>query len=156
MLLVHHCGIDSTRPRGHTSLTGAADAQWAIKRQPDDTIHLFVEWMKDGPDGLELYSRLDTVTVGLDEDGIEITSCVITAVDKPTIEHGDQLTKNQASMFSILRGAMPGGLIMDAWNQQARTNGLGLRRRTDLLDLRTALKTKGLVYEHGGKWFAKV
>ena len=25
--LVHHCGIEASRPRGHTSLTGAADAQ---------------------------------------------------------------------------------------------------------------------------------
>jgi RecA-family ATPase len=30
--IVHHCGIDGTRPRGHTSLTGAADAQVAVKR----------------------------------------------------------------------------------------------------------------------------
>jgi len=25
--VIHHCGINGDRPRGHTSLTGAADAQ---------------------------------------------------------------------------------------------------------------------------------
>ena len=29
VIIIHHCGIDGTRPRGHTSLTGAADAQLA-------------------------------------------------------------------------------------------------------------------------------
>jgi RecA-family ATPase len=30
--IVHHCGIQGTRPRGHTSLAGADDAQIAIER----------------------------------------------------------------------------------------------------------------------------
>src|SRR5215213_6257314 len=32
VVVVHHCGIDGTRPRGHTSLTGAVEAQLAVKR----------------------------------------------------------------------------------------------------------------------------
>ncbi len=44
---VHHSGHDPTRPRGHTSLTAAADAQVAIKR--DGAIFAKVEWMKGGP-----------------------------------------------------------------------------------------------------------
>ena len=32
VIIVHHCGIDGTRPRGHTSLGGAVDAQLAVKR----------------------------------------------------------------------------------------------------------------------------
>ena len=27
VIVIHHCGIEGTRPRGHTSLTGAADVQ---------------------------------------------------------------------------------------------------------------------------------
>jgi hypothetical protein len=40
VIIVHHCGVDSTRPRGHTSLTGAADAQIAgdlAHRQEEET-----------------------------------------------------------------------------------------------------------------------
>ena len=32
VIVVHHCGVDDRRPRGHTSLAGATDAQIAIKR----------------------------------------------------------------------------------------------------------------------------
>jgi RecA-family ATPase len=31
--IVHHCGIDGSRPRGHTSLTGAIDVQIAVARR---------------------------------------------------------------------------------------------------------------------------
>ena len=30
--IIHHCGVAGDRPRGHTSLTGAVDAQLAVKR----------------------------------------------------------------------------------------------------------------------------
>ena len=73
VIIVHHCGIDTSRPRGHTSLTGAVDAQLAVKRDAGDHITLEVEWMKDGPE----VSRLDAVEVGTDEDGHPITSCVV-------------------------------------------------------------------------------
>jgi RecA-family ATPase len=32
VVIVHHCGIDGSRPRGHTCLTCSADAQLAVKR----------------------------------------------------------------------------------------------------------------------------
>jgi hypothetical protein len=32
VIVIHHCGVEGARPRGHTSLTGAADAQIAVKR----------------------------------------------------------------------------------------------------------------------------
>ena len=35
VIVVHHCGIDTSRPRGHTSLTGAVDAQLAVKRDAE-------------------------------------------------------------------------------------------------------------------------
>lgn len=38
VIIVHHCGIEGTRPRGHTSLTGAADAQLSVKRDGQGTI----------------------------------------------------------------------------------------------------------------------
>ena len=32
VVIVHHCGVDATRPRGHTSLTGAVEVQIAVKK----------------------------------------------------------------------------------------------------------------------------
>jgi AAA domain len=81
VIIVHHCGIDATRPRGHTSLTGAVDAQIAIKHDAQDNIIAAVEFMKDGPQGAELASRLEVVELGIDEDGDTITSCIVVPVE---------------------------------------------------------------------------
>jgi AAA domain len=77
VIVVHHCGIDATRPRGHTSLAGAVDAQLAVKRDTADNIVVTVERMKDGPEGDQIVSRLEVVDVGTDADGDTISSCSV-------------------------------------------------------------------------------
>jgi hypothetical protein len=81
VVIVHHCGVDATRPRGHTSLTGAVDAQLAVKRESSGTVTLTVEYMKDGPEGDVFASRLDQAEVGADPDGDAITSCVVVPIE---------------------------------------------------------------------------
>lgn len=81
VIVIHHCGVDGSRPRGHTSLTGAADAQLAIKREASGLITATVEWMKDGAEGDATLSRLQVVEVGQDQDGEPITSCIIVPAD---------------------------------------------------------------------------
>jgi hypothetical protein len=81
VIIVHHCGTNDQRPRGHTSLTAAADAQIAVKRDDAGRIKTVVEWMKDGPEGAKTTSTLEVVEVGLDEDGEPITSCVVVAAE---------------------------------------------------------------------------
>lgn len=77
VVIVHHCGHEGTRPRGHSSLMGAVDAQIGVKRDAADNIIATVEFMKDGPQGEEFASRLEVVEIGIDADGDKITSCVI-------------------------------------------------------------------------------
>ena len=76
IILVHHCGVDASRPRGHTSLGGAADAMIAVKKD-GDTVLATLERCKDGPEGVVIASRLRSVEIGVDEDGDAITSCVV-------------------------------------------------------------------------------
>ncbi len=80
--IVHHCGKDSTRPRGHTSLTGAADAQLSVRRDGAGNIIVAVEYMKDGPTDGTILSRLEVVEVGIDEDGEPVTACVVLPVEQ--------------------------------------------------------------------------
>ena len=47
VIIVHHCGHEGTRPRGHSSLMGALDVQIAVKRDTSDNIIATVELMKD-------------------------------------------------------------------------------------------------------------
>lgn len=81
VLLVHHTGKDATKGlRGHSSLYAALDGaievnrtdsrrEWSIAKSKDDetgTVHAF---------------KLEIVTVGHDNEGEEITSCVAVADD---------------------------------------------------------------------------
>jgi hypothetical protein len=77
VIVIHHCGHNGSRPRGHTSLTGAADAQIAVRRDAEECVIAKIEFMKDGPEGDEIASRLAIVEVGIDEDDEPITSCVV-------------------------------------------------------------------------------
>ncbi len=81
VIVVHHSGVDATRPRGHTSLVGAADAQHSVARDAANNIVVTVQWMKDGPEGDIIVSALEQVELGLDDDGEPVTSCVIVPVE---------------------------------------------------------------------------
>jgi hypothetical protein len=103
VIIVHHCGIEGTRPRGHTSLTGAADVQISVKRDPQANIIVKVEYMKDGPEGDEIVSRLDPVKVGTDTDGDEITSRVVVPAERDSTAKGPKLSDTNKLGLSILR-----------------------------------------------------
>jgi AAA domain len=77
VIIVHHCGLDETRPRGHTSLPGAVDAQLAVVRS-DDIVTVTVEMMRDGPEDTAVTSAVLSIDVGKDENGKTLTSLVVT------------------------------------------------------------------------------
>jgi hypothetical protein len=81
VIIVHHCGHNADRPRGHSSLMGALDVQVAIKRDQADNIAAELELSKDGETGLKFLSRLKVVEVGRDRHDDPITSCVIEPVE---------------------------------------------------------------------------
>jgi AAA domain-containing protein len=155
VVIVHHCGIDGSRPRGSTALSGAADAQLSVTRDASDAIIVEVEFLKDGAASDIIASRLKPVDVGKDVDGETISSCVVTPADAPKIiEAGPKLTKNQQTMYSILRDAGQGGLTADQWNERLREVGIGTKRKADIYDARAGLKAKNLVREFNGRWNA--
>lgn len=154
VVIVHHCGIDGSRPRGHTSLTGAADAQIAVSRAKDGNFMATVECMKDGPDGDTFCSRLEQAVVGKDKDGEEITSCIVLEAEPMAraTPDGPRLSANQSTMLAILKDAMPEGLRQSDWYEQARTADIGVKRKATLTDCCLALKEKNLVDEFDGIW----
>jgi hypothetical protein len=154
VIIVHHCGVEGTRPRGHTSLTGAVDAQLSVKRDPAGNVLVTVEWMKDGPEGDTIASRLERLDVGMDDDGEMISSCVVVPVDEQAVPAtaDPKLTRNQLTMFSLLQSAGAGGLTTEEWNERAREAGLGVKRKADLYDFRASLKAKQIIRQYGDRW----
>ena len=106
VIIVHHCGVEGTRPRGHTSLTGAADAQIAVKRDKANQIVATIEFMKDGPEGGEIVSRLAIVDVGTDEDGEPVTSCIVEPTDEPPQKRRKPLGGQAGIAFEQLKNAL--------------------------------------------------
>jgi hypothetical protein len=76
--VVHHCGVQGSRPRGHTSLSGADDVQIAVERDKEGIIIATVEHMKDSEAGAAIASKLESVDLGRDDDGDPLTSCIVT------------------------------------------------------------------------------
>ena len=156
VLVVHHCGVSGDRPRGHTSLTGAAEAQLAVKKDLNENVIVTVEYMKDGKSGDTIVSRLELVEeVGLDEDGDRITSCVVVPSETPAAtENATKLTQNQRTFFDVLARAGR-ALSAEEWAELAEEAGLTFKRRATYWDLRNALQKKGLIYEGVNGWQPK-
>jgi len=104
VLFIHHCGIVGSRPRGHTSLAGADDVQIAIDRDKNGIITARVEHMKESEAGAVFSSKLEPVDLGNDEDGDEITSCVI--IESKPAATMPQLTKAQQLAYDALQRAI--------------------------------------------------
>lgn len=78
VILVHHSGKDSSKgARGWSGLRAAADAEIEVERC-DHNRSATVTKLKDGEDGAEFGFKLETITIGEDDDGDTTSSCVIT------------------------------------------------------------------------------
>jgi hypothetical protein len=89
VIIVHHCGYDETRPRGHSSLPGAVDAQLSIVRA-EKIITVTVEMMRDGPEDTQVVSAVESIDVGQDQNGKTLTSLVVvpSEADPTNWHHG--------------------------------------------------------------------
>jgi hypothetical protein len=115
VIIIHHCGVIGSRPRGHTSLTGADDAQIAVYRDKDGNITVEVEHMKDGEASAPMGSKLKPVELGFDDDGDQMSSCVIVpteVVDKKKAKKADlpgtaKLALDQLRKLVAKKGEIP-------------------------------------------------
>lgn len=103
ILLIHHSGKDETRgARGWSGLRAACDTEMEVIRANHERV-LSVTKQKDGEEGQEHGFKLLTVVLGEDEDGEDITSCVV--------EHTDGTTK------SVKKAARKLGPVEELINQ---------------------------------------
>ena len=85
VLIVHHTGLGEgaeKRLRGHSSLNGALDAQILCERAEGDlAATLTLQKLKDDASDVRLRARLSRVVIGNDEDGDEISTLVVEAIE---------------------------------------------------------------------------
>jgi hypothetical protein len=76
--IVHHCGHDESRPRGHSAMMGAIDCQIKIDRpERGASVASEVELMRDGPEGKIVRSLIKQVEVHTMPNGKILTSPVL-------------------------------------------------------------------------------
>ena len=169
VIIIHHCGIEGSRPRGHTSLTGAADAQLGVKRDAAGNILVTVEWMKDGPEGDTLASRLESVDVGTDADGDAITSCAVVSAEVSESAPTRKMSpRNKLALDALRETALSHGKPADPnmqlpaativvptneWRDELFRRGIlehdAPNPRTDFKRIRESLQNKSLIGVHG-------
>jgi len=116
VIIVHHCGIDASRPRGHTSLSGAVESQLKVERADGGQVVVTVELAKDFAEGTEISSRLDCVELGTDADGDPITSLVVLPVEGPIQRPG---CHTQAFRPPAPRACCAGRVRLQRWQARA-------------------------------------
>jgi hypothetical protein len=106
--IVHHCGIEGSRPRGHSSLTGAVESQLKVERTVTGEVIVTVEWAKDFAEGTEVVSRLEVVELGTDRDGDPITSMIVVPAEgsSPSARKAGKLSVRQRRAKDALAEAV--------------------------------------------------
>ena len=104
VLLVHHSGKDASKgARGWSGLRAAADVELEVLRS-DELRSISVTKLKDGQDGAQIGFKLHTVILGEDEDGDDITSCIVeyTNTGRATKEKGSTIGPKERQILMIL------------------------------------------------------
>lgn len=110
VVLVHHTGKDESKGlRGHSSLFAALDAVVTVSRDGDRR-----EWKmgksKDGADGEAHTFKLQVETLGFDEHGDSLTSCVVVPTNEPPKEpKGKRMGECEVAVLEFL-ASRPGGV----------------------------------------------
>jgi len=82
VLVVHHSGKDAAKgSRGHSSLLGAVNLELEVTKEQGQPGTIRVSKMRDGEDGAEYAFDLESVPLGVDEDGDEVTTAVSIEAD---------------------------------------------------------------------------
>lgn len=91
--LVHHLNASGGKLRGHTSVYANVGQVILVERDPETGIRtVTLDKQKDDEDGKQMKFELMQVTIGVDEDGQKITSCVCVPVgEKEAIRREEEL-----------------------------------------------------------------
>ncbi|MEP9348806.1 AAA family ATPase [Xanthobacter sp. KR7-225] len=166
VLVVHHSGKDRERgARGSNALLGAVDAAIEISRHETGLCEGKIAKVKDGGDIAPFTYELRPSVLGVDEEGDDITSCVVSPADaSPGETKGlSKLTNSERIAREALAEAideqgeeMAGshapastrGVRIDTWREYAYRRGLGDTpdaKKKAFQRARESLKAKGIV-----------
>lgn len=158
VILVHHSGKDAASgARGSSALRAAADVEIEVTRTREYRAAKVAK-MKDGDDSGEFRFNLDTIELGMNEDGDPITSCVIKhRDDQPGRIEPTGLKGHAATVYATLAtlldlgGDLTYAAAIEACAAQLPHDPTKRDRRRDLVtQALDALVAKSMVRTKGG------
>lgn len=161
VVLVHHSGKDATSgARGSSALKAAADVEIEVIRTREYRAAKVAK-MKDGDDSGEFRFHLDIVTLGENEDGDPITSCVVRHADGPVDGGGEGRPEPKGAVEKLVLTTLAGIIDLDsepAYNdlveacagQLAHEDGKRDRRRERVIRALEKLQLEGRLTMAGG------
>jgi hypothetical protein len=109
-MLVHHNtkeGGSGKGGRGHSSLWGALDTEIDVHRDPVTKIATATVYkQRNGPEGAKVAFELETVGLGTDSDGDEVTSCIVRAAESAAKAAGVKMSATCTIALHALRQAI--------------------------------------------------
>lgn len=140
IMLVHHSGKDVARgARGHSSLRAATDTEIEVQNE-DGSRAAIVTKQRDYQGGETFAFDLKPVLLGVDQDGDEVSSCVIEATDSEEFKAARKAAKGRGKNQQIIMDTFdqmvsegmatgnPGGVGMPESGQFWAVNTNELRR----------------------------
>ena len=144
VILVHHTGkATKDVERGSNALRGGAGVMILNRRDQRGVIKISNTKQRDDTEFAPLHFRLKRVAVGLDEDGHELTSCVVesTEIDPP---NGESLYAGLKLALAALDPS-PGGSPTALWHVAvSEASGRAVPKKT-FHNWRQALLERGFV-----------
>lgn len=102
VMLVHHTGKDTARgARGHSSLRAATDTEIEVQNE-DGERAAQVQKQRDYQGGETFAFTLKSVSLGMDQDGDEVTSCVVEATDSEEFKAAKKAKKGRGKNQNII------------------------------------------------------
>lgn len=102
IMLVHHTGKDTARgARGHSSLRAATDTEIEVQNE-DGNRAAMVTKQRDYQGGETFAFSLKGVTLGRDQDGDEVTSCVVEWTDSDEFKAARKAAKGRGKNQQII------------------------------------------------------
>lgn len=163
VLLVHHSGKDASKgARGWSGLRAAADVELEVLRS-DELRSISVTKLKDGQDGAQIGFKLHTVILGEDEDGDDITSCIVeyTNTGRATKEKGSTIGHKERQILMILNDVfgldsgqkmeLPGLIEAAAAQLAPPIDGKRDNRKRDVTRCIDSLSAKNYVFIENGE-----
>lgn len=114
VLVVHHCGKDDMRGmRGSSALLGALDGELSVEGKPGDGERMLKAGkIRDGAAGADLFGfKLRRVVIGEDQDGDQLDTCVVDALDEAETRtlarrsKSNGMGKNQRAALRVIEQA---------------------------------------------------